>query len=120
MSFVTSVELFVGIVGILLVGVGITLKIFWEAMTSTKQDNKLALDTMGKTIDDHQDRLIKMESFMDTGFREIRDLQHKNLQASTEASSKLTVAITKINATLEYVIKRQEKHEEEIDKLKSK
>jgi hypothetical protein len=117
---VTNIEVLLIIAGVLLSGTGITLKIFWESIKSSKQDMIKALKTMQDDLQEQERRVSSMEGFMKDGLEEIKELQNKNLQANMEASGKLTIAITKINTTLDYVIKRQDKHEDEIDKIKDK
>ena len=113
------VQFVVTVIGVMFAAVAIVLKIYWDNIMNHKKEVRICIEDIEDDINKQNLKIEKVESFMEKSFIELKELQNKNIQLNQEASSKLTIAITKINTTLEYVIKRQEKHEDELDKIKA-
>jgi F0F1-type ATP synthase membrane subunit b/b' len=114
------IELIAAVLGVMLVALGIVLKIFWDNIKTLKRDIADKIRTLNQRNDKQDKHLEDLETFMEKSFEELKVLHAENIRTNMDTSSKLTIAITKINTTLEHVIKRQDKHEDEIDKLKEK
>lgn len=104
-----GIELIIGTAGLVVASFGVLMKIFWDRIKGFAME-----------ISRQEDRLLRVEEFIQKSFDELKELHTRNIAATTESSNNLKIAITKINTTLEYVIKRQDKQESDIDNIKSK